>query len=93
LCNGGEQHFIPCAAQSPQPQSIQFEDAFHVGKGHLNLFAFIPGAFEAWRFGKRPDVLPNALMNITRDFPLWRVRATPILDGAGPAVFGAGAVP
>jgi len=65
LCNGGEQHFIRRAAQPPEPQSIQFEDAFHVGKGHLDLFAFIPGAFEAWRVG-----------------------ATPILDGASPAVFG-----
>ncbi len=35
----GEQELVVCAAGTAEPQSIEPEDAFEVGKAHFNLLA------------------------------------------------------
>ena len=34
-----KQHFVPDAAQAPQPKPVEPENPFHVRKSHLDLLA------------------------------------------------------
>jgi hypothetical protein len=35
-----EQHLVPDTTQAPQPKWVEPDDAFHMRKSHLDLFAF-----------------------------------------------------
>jgi hypothetical protein len=35
-----EQHLVPDTTQAPRPKSVEPDDAFHMSKSHLDLFAF-----------------------------------------------------
>jgi hypothetical protein len=39
LGGGDEQNLVAGAAQAPQPQPIELQDALHMGKQHLDLLA------------------------------------------------------
>src|SRR5262245_12237094 len=62
------QHFVPDPFQAPQPKPVDPENAFHMGKPHLDLLAFAARLLEGFRTGQRADAIAHILVEIARDF-------------------------
>ncbi len=67
LSGGCEQHFVPDAAQAPQPEPVELENPFHRRKSHLNLFTFAARLLEGFRIGQCTDAIAHIFVEITGD--------------------------
>jgi hypothetical protein len=47
-----QEHFVSDAAQVPQPEPVEPENALHVRKSHLDLLALTAGLLEGFRIGQ-----------------------------------------
>jgi len=92
LGGGGEQDFVAGAAQAAQPEAVELEDALHVGEGHLDLLAFMPGALESGCVGKGAGLLSYRLIDVAGHPAVWRIRTAALLHGAVSAIGLAGAI-
>ena len=70
-----KQHFVPDAAQAPQPKPFEPEDSFHVCKSHLDLLALAARLLEGCRIGQRTDTIPHIFVEVAGDFAHDRRRA------------------
>ncbi len=70
------QELVLCAIGTAQAQPAEPQDALEMGKQHLDFLAFIAGAGEGRCACQRSGNIARLLMDIARDFPRWRVRAT-----------------
>ncbi len=68
LCHCGQQYFVFGVAQTPQSKPVEFENAPHVSKPHLDLLALPAGLLEGFRIGQRTDVLTHLFMKIRDHF-------------------------
>ena len=62
-----EQHFVPDAAQAPQPEPVEPENALHVRKSHLNLLALAAGLLEGFRIGQGADPISHIFVEVAGD--------------------------
>src|SRR3984957_6135304 len=65
-----QQHFVPDAAQAPQPETVEPENALHVRKSHLNLLALPAGLLEGFRVGQGADTISHIFVDVTGDFAI-----------------------
>lgn len=86
-----QQHFVPDAAQAPQPETVEPENALHVRKSHLNLLALPAGLLEGFRVGQGADTISHIFVDVTGDFAHSRGR-TLRLQQTGRAVLLVGPV-
>ena len=63
-----KQHFVPDAAQTPQPKPVEPENPFHVRKSHLNLLAFTAGLLEGFRIGQCTDAIAYIFVEVAGNF-------------------------
>ena len=77
-----EQYFVPDAAQAPQPKPVEPENAFHMGKPHLDFFALAARLLEGFRIGQRTDTIAYIFVEVAGNFTHDRRRAFG-LQGAG----------
>ena len=75
LRGGCKQHFVPDAAQAPQPKPFEPEDSFHVCKSHLDLLSLAARLLECFRIGQRTDTIPHIFVEVAGDFAHDRRRA------------------
>ena len=68
LCHCGQQDFIFSAAQTSQSKPIEFENALHMGKPHLDLLALPAGQLEGFRSGQGADAVTDLFINIAGYF-------------------------
>jgi hypothetical protein len=62
-----EQHLVPNAAQSSQSKPVEFENALHVRKPHLNFLALATRLQEGFGIGESANVVSHILVDVTRD--------------------------
>jgi hypothetical protein len=79
------------AAQTSQSKPIEFENALHVGKPHLDLLALSAGLLERLCIAQRTDVLTHLFIEVTSQFAHDCRRALR-LQGAGRAVIFVGSI-
>ena len=70
-----QQHFVPDAAQAPQPETVEPENALHVRKSHLDLLALTAGLQEGFRIGQGADTISHIFVEVAGDFARSRGRA------------------
>src|SRR5580704_6405151 len=70
----GEQDLVPRAAQASQPKPVEPEDALHMRKSHLDLFALAARLLEGLGVGQRPDAVAHILVDISCDLANDRCR-------------------
>ena len=75
LCGCREQDFVSDAAQAPQPEPVEPENALHVRKSHLNLLALAARLFEGFGIGQCADTVPHIFVEVAGDFTHSRGRA------------------
>ena len=63
-----KQHFVPDAAQAPQPQPVEPENLFHVRKSHLDLLALAARLLEGFRIGQRTDTITHIFVKVAGNF-------------------------
>ena len=68
LCGCREQDFVSDAAQAPQPEPVEPENAFHVRKSHLNLLALAARLFEGFCIGQGADTIPHVFVKVAGNF-------------------------
>jgi hypothetical protein len=47
-----KQHFVPDAAQAPQPKPVEPENSLHMRKSHFDLLALAARLLEGFRIGQ-----------------------------------------
>src|SRR5918995_981007 len=67
LGGGNEQNLVAGAAQAPQPQPIELQDALHVCKQHLDFLALSARLLEGLGVGQRADAIAHLLVDVPRD--------------------------
>ena len=70
-----KQHFVPDAAQAPQPKPVEFENALHVCKSHLDLLPLAARLLEGLRISQCTDMIAHIFVEVTGDFARDRCRA------------------
>jgi hypothetical protein len=70
----GEQNLVPRAAQASQAKPVEPEDALHMRKSHLDLFALAARLLEGLGVGQRPDAVAHILVDISCDLANDRCR-------------------
>ena len=70
-----QQHFVPDAAQAPQPETVEPENALHVRKSHLNLLALAARLPEGFPIGQGTDTISHIFVEVAGDFAHGRSRA------------------
>ena len=74
-----EQHFVSGTTQTPQPKSVEPENAFHMRKSHLDLLALAARLLEGFRIGQRTDTITDIFVEVAGDFAHDRRRALRLL--------------
>jgi hypothetical protein len=75
LRGGCKQHFVPDAAQAPQPKPVEPENPFHVAN---RISTFLRSRRDCWkgcRIGQRTDTIPHIFVEVAGDFSRDRRRA------------------
>jgi hypothetical protein len=85
LGGGDEQNLVAGAAQAPQPQPVELQDALHVCKQHLDFLALSARLLEGLGVGQRADAIAHLLIDISRDLAHGSGRALG-LEQAGRAI-------
>ena len=67
LGGGDEQNLVAGAAQAPQPQPVELQDALHVGKQHLDFLALSARLLEGLGVGQRANAIARLLVDVSRD--------------------------
>jgi hypothetical protein len=70
-----QQDFVPDPVQSPQPKAVEPENAFHMGKPHLDLLALAARLLEGFGIGQRANAIAHILVEVAGDFADDRRRA------------------
>ena len=70
-----KQHFVPDAAQAPQPKPVEPENSLHMRKSHLDLLALAARLLEGFRIGQRADAITHIFVEVAGEFAHWRRRA------------------
>lgn len=70
-----KQYFVPDAAQAPQAEPVEPENALHVRKSHLNLLALAARLFEGFCIGQGADTITHIFVKIAGNFAHGRRRA------------------
>ncbi len=70
-----KQHFVPDAAQAPQPKPVEPENSLHMRKSHLDLLALAARLLEGFRIGQRTDTITHIFVEVAGDFAFDRRRA------------------
>ena len=65
LSGGDEQNLVAGAAQAPQPEPVELQDALHVGKQHLDLLALSARLLEGLGVGQRADAIAHLLVDVS----------------------------
>jgi len=89
---GGEEEFVICATWAAQSEPSHPEDAFEVGKEHLDLFAQLHRDVVLAGLGNVAGNLAGVFMFFAGDLARVRVRAAPGLRWAGLADLLQGAI-
>ena len=91
LGRGGEQELILGSVWAAQAQSTELQNAFEMGKQHLDFFAVATRLVEVGRVVKRPCDIASIFINVTR-YAARRCCGTALrLQHAGVAIKLAGA--
>jgi hypothetical protein len=59
-----KQHFVPDAAQAPQPKPVEPENSLHMRKSHLDLLALAARLLEGFRIGQPTDTITHILVEV-----------------------------
>jgi hypothetical protein len=70
-----QEHFVSDAAQAPQPEPVEPENALHVRKSRLDLLALTAGLLEGFRIGQGADTISHIFVEVAGDFARHRSRA------------------
>ena len=89
LHDGREMELVACTGEAAQAHSLEAVMGLQVRKAHLDLFALIARFFERRRSIERTRMIAGGLVDVARDYALWRVRAALGLEGAWATVLRA----
>jgi len=62
LGGGDEQNLVAGAAQAPQPQPVELQDALQVGEQHLDALAVMARLLECLGLGERASYVTGAIV-------------------------------
>ena len=68
LCGCREQDFVSDAAQAPQPEPVEPENALHVRKSHLNLLALAARLSKGFCIGQGADTITHVFVKVAGNF-------------------------
>src|SRR5215468_962322 len=67
LGGGDEQNLVTGAAQAPQPEPVQLQDALHVRKQHLDFLALAARLLEGLGVSQGADTIAYRLVDVSSD--------------------------